>query len=103
MINTFLSPVLILQYFDATIHQPVRGEHDVGVLLLQLGPEVPVVVDLSVDGEGGVPGVVGDGLGPGQQPVDGEPLVCEVAALEASDAIPVRTSVSQEFGEREKL
>ena len=50
MINTFLSPVLILQYFGATIHihQPVRGEHDVGVLLLQLGPEVPVVVDLSV-------------------------------------------------------
>ena len=81
----------------------VRGEHHVGVLRLQLLPESPVVVDLPIDGERGVPGVVGDGLGPGQQAVDGEPLVSEVAALEAGDPIPVRAAVSEQFGEREQL
>ena len=86
-----------------TIYQPVRGEHDVTVLLLQLASELGVVVYLPIDGECRVPGHVGDGLSSRQQPVDGEPLVCEVAALEAGDSIPVRPAVSEQLGEREQF
>ena len=94
---------MLLVEVEQDLAVAVRGEHHVRVLRLQLLPENSVVVDLTIDGERRVPGVVGDGLGSGQQPVDGEPLVGEVAALEASYSIPVRTSVSEEFRQREKL
>ena len=61
-----------------------------------------MVVDLPVDGESRVPGSVGDRLGPGQEAVDCESLVGEVAVAEAGDSIPVRAPVSQQLGEREE-
>ena len=92
--------LLIEMQQDLTV--AVRGKLHLRVDLLELSPQLAVVVDLPVDGEGGVPGGVGDGLGPGQQAVDGESLVGEVTVAEAGDPIPVWAPVSQQLREREE-
>ena len=42
-------------------------------------------------------------LSAGQEAVDGEPLVGEVAVLEAGDAVPVGAAVAQQLGESQQL
>merc|ERR1719228_2211465 len=68
-------------------------------LSLELLPKLQVVIDLAVDRKSGVPLYVCDWLCPREEPIDGEPLVSEIAVAEAGDPIPVRPAVTEQLGE----
>ena len=93
---------MLLVQVEQDLTVAVRGKLHLWVKFLELGPQIAVIVDLPVDGESRVPGSVGDRLGPGQEAVDCESLVGEVAVSEAGDPIPVWAPVSQQLGKREE-
>ena len=81
----------------------VRGEDNVWIDLLQILPQLNMIVDLTINRQSSLLGVVGDWLSPRQKSIDSKSLMSEVTVLEASDSIPVRSSVSQQLGQGEKI
>ena len=81
----------------------ISGEGKILILLLQLFPQLNMVVDLTIDRQRNLLANIGDGLGAGQQAVDGEPLVGQVTVAKALDTVPVGAAVPQQLRQGENL
>jgi hypothetical protein len=84
---------------DFTVRVSGEGIIQIWVRPLEVGLQLRVVVDLAIDRYGGVIIIVDDWLCSGIKSDNGQPLMCQDAVLEASDAIPIRTSMLKEFGQ----